>query len=155
MRHLLPAVISLLVLSGCAPKAEMALYGNWPGSFAETVSERGFELKGYLQLYATGHRFKMHLGNQTQTYDATGSWQDTGRQVLLNIKDIAFQGMTKDEAETRKVMFLDPDRVRDAYGRMLILNLSRDRKTLQGLPMKMAGFNGAHRFEKAASSSYR
>ncbi len=150
------AVIALVLLTlvGCGPKPEMALYGNWEGGFSETGKSEP-QVKGYLQLYATGHRFKLHLGNADQSYDVAGMWRLNERQVLLAIKDINFAGLTKQEAEERRKPYMDPAEIRTDYGHQLILNLSSDKKSLAGLPMKIAGNEGAHAFEKVALSSYR
>ena len=75
--------------------------------------------------------------------------------MLLDVADVTFQGMTRQEAEDRKIAYIDPVGVREAYGKITVLNLSSDKKVLIGLPMTIAGIQGNHRFDKAQHSTYR
>ena len=61
----------------------------------------------------------------------------------------------KDEAIKRGIPYLNPSAVRDSYGSTLVLNLSPDWKSLEGLPMKIAGIDGHHAFKKLDLSHYK
>jgi len=148
------ALLSLLLISGCGNKKEMPLYGNWEGRF-QAGQESDEDMKGYLQLYATNHKFKMRLGNKSQNYDTLGDWTIKGNQILLNIQDMTFGGLTQKEAEGRKMSYVAPTDVRSAYGHTLILNLATDGKTLNGLPMALGAREGTHIFHKTEHSSYK
>ncbi len=148
----LTLVAGLIV--GCGNKKEMPLYGNWEGRFQQ-AAESDEDMKGYLQLYATNHKFKMRLGNKVQNYDTDGDWQIKGNQVLLNIRDMTFGGLSQKDAEDRHLSYVSPPGVRAAYGHTLILNLSSDNKILNGLPMTLGTREGTHVFHKAEHSSYK
>lgn len=151
--QILSLSILVVLTAGCGNKTEMPLYGNWEGRFQQ-AQQSDEDMKGYLQLYATNHKFKMRLGNKTQNYDTLGDWKIQGRQVLLNIQDISFGGLTSHEAEERKLAFVQPNDVRAAYGHTLILNVSADNKTLSGLPMTLGTREGTHVFHKTVQSTY-
>ncbi len=145
-------LVGTVLVAGCSNRVELPLYGKWEGAY--DAARPGVDLKGYLQLYATNHKFKMRIGNYGQTLDTLGNWNLRGRQVLLKFTEINFEGVSKDQAEARKLVYLPPSDVRTAYGHELVLNLSSDSKTLTGLPMGLGGLTGHHVFQKAITSSY-
>lgn len=152
MRPKSALLLGALVLAGCGNKAEMPLYGKWEGRFQ--TQDAGTDLQGFIQLYATDHRYDLRLGNRNQNYDVTGSWQIKGHRIVCSVRNIAFDGFTKQQAEEHRVPYLSPDDARAAYGHTLVLDLSPDGRSLTGLEITLGGAVGRHVFQKVARSSY-
>ena len=140
------ALVALAVCAlGCGNRTEMPLYGNWEGRF-EPDRATDLDMKGYLQLYATNHKFKMHVGGRNQTFDPTGVWRLQGRQIVLDIQDMQISGLTAQEAEERKALYIDPKVVRGAFGKSLVLNLSADQTQLRGITLTIGSTQGHFSF---------
>ncbi|MBI1757406.1 MAG: hypothetical protein HY248_05220 [Fimbriimonas ginsengisoli] len=130
----------------------MPLYGNWTGRFEAGGGPA--EMSGFLQLYATNGKFKMHLANRAQSLDPVGTWELKGRRVILQFAELRITVPTEVESKRHVYKLVPGDDLRAAYGNSLILELSSDGRKLTGLPIQLAGKSGRHVFEKTAQSSY-
>ena len=147
-------LIPVLALAGCGTKEGMAYFGRWSGRFAVESAEGSSEgdrlrsgMKGYLQIYATERRFKMHLEGEQQNVDVSGHWEIKKRRLTLRSNDIQIEDPGEELSDpTRKR--LPPRALRDAYARPLVFDLSPDGRALTGLTTSVGTLVGRHLFTK-------
>lgn len=148
--------LALILLSGCAPKPEIAYYGSWTGAFRFSDSGKPVEdLRGYLQLYATSAKFILHFGTARQTFDVSGAWKLKGNQILLRFADFEPAGLSKQQAEEIRFYYLPPDDVKSSLGRSLAFDLNASKDALKSGPLTLAGRPGAFSFSKNPLGTYR
>jgi hypothetical protein len=131
----------------------MPLFGMWEAKF-EPQDPTSPEIRGYLQLYVTDHKFKMHVGTKTQSFDPSGTWKMGPKQVTLTMDTVEVSGYTEDEAKIRHQPYFLPDEVRAGLGKELTLNLASDMKQMKGLEIALGKTVGRFQFKKQAQSSY-
>jgi len=143
--------------SSCSNKDMLPYLGKWPGGFVVSEVRRGpntsvdqkrSSLKGFVQIYATNHKFKLHLEGEQETIDVDGDWTRKAKRMDLRVQHVVIddQGGAALRDPNRK--FILPDDIRAAYSRPLILDLSADGKNLNGLPMSIGDLTGRHLFAK-------
>jgi hypothetical protein len=145
MRRL--GLIILAVLAGCADKERTPVMGHWTGGFYADNAE---VLRGYLQLYRTGDKFKMRLASKDQEFEFDGTWTIAKRRIELRVSDIKFENPPEETARAMKLFVLDADKVRAAYAKPITLDIDATTNTLTGLTMTIDKIQGKHRFSKGA-----
>src|SRR5687768_4840802 len=93
-------LVPLLLLAGCVDKERAPVLGMWTGGFYTDQAE---VLRGYLQLYRTGDKFKMRLSTSHQEMNFEGTWSIAKERITLRVADIKFENPTD---ETRKALGL-------------------------------------------------
>lgn len=143
--------------SSCSNKDMLPYLGKWPGGFVvgevrrgpnTAIDQKRSSLKGFVQIYATNRKFKIHLEGEQETIDVDGDWTRKARRMDLHVQHVVIddQGGAALRDPNRK--FILPDDIRAAYSRPLILDLSADGKSLNGLPMSIGDLTGRHLFAK-------
>ncbi len=153
-RHSL--LILLLFAAGCGDKTILPFLGKWQGQFEVqrmqvpgTESDRKREsLKGYVQVYADKHKFKMRMEGEQEAVDLTGTWSIKRQQITLQFSDVVVDDMGGEQFRDPNRKFIAPIDLRAAYSKPLVLNLSTDKKHLDGLTMTMGGLTGRHVYVK-------
>lgn len=132
----------LVFLSG-VDKERVGVMGMWTGGFYVDDAEA---LRGYLQLYRTGDKFKMRLGTKDQEINFAGTWTVKDTRIELKTLDIDFQNPTESDQKSMGLIVLDSEKVRAAYAKPITLDLKN--KELIGLTITLDRFQGRHKFEK-------
>lgn len=149
-----PIIVLLLAVGSCllafplifltgVDKERVAVMGMWTGGFYVDEAE---VLRGYLQLYRTGDKFKMGLGTKDQEINFQGTWKVKGQRVELQALDIDFQNPTEANRKALGLIVLDSEKVRNAYAKPITLDLKN--KELVGLTITIDKFQGRHKFQK-------
>lgn len=145
--------MALGALAGCN-KEKMPYLGHWDGGFDVTSSTsaeptKALAMRGYLQLYRTDEKFLIELSNPIQVLDLTGKWKMVGtKRIELTFHDFKLGEPDLDKIKAMRRPFIQPEELRAAYTKPLILTLSPDGKTLNGLLMRVGPLLGAHAFKK-------
>jgi hypothetical protein len=149
-------LILLVVVNGCTDAAIGPMAGHWQGEFngsptdPKVTMRPEWKFKGYLQLYATGMKFKMHLESQAQIVDATGTWGHKNNKIYLATDKVEF-----DDSKTGGQLLqkpgltpIDPTDVRDAISRPLVFSFSDNPQKLEGLKITIGPLLGRFDFTK-------
>ncbi len=149
-------LLSLVALTGCGDRSAMPYLGKWSGGF--TVERAGpgtvggarrNDLKGFLQLYRTDARYELHLDGEQFGLVAGGTWtQKTGR-VALSPTSVKVDDGGGEEKRNPNRAWIPADALSAAYSRPMSLRLSKDGKTLTGLPLDVGPLVGTHSFVRA------
>ncbi|MBC8063991.1 MAG: hypothetical protein H7Y17_04120 [Chlorobia bacterium] len=143
MRRL--SLLILLLVTGCVDKERAPVLGMWTGGFYTDEAE---VLRGYLQLYQTGDKFKMRLGTKDQEMTFLGTWSLAKNRVDLRVGDIDFENPTEETQKALGLKMFTPDEIRAAFGKPITLDLATDGKALSGLTITIGKIQGKHRFKK-------
>lgn len=138
-------ILLVLILAGCADKERTPVMGHWTGGFYTDEAEA---MRGYLQLYRTGDKFKMRLASKIQELNFEGTWTIAKGRIELRTGDIEFDNPTEATQKAMGLRVLDSEKVRNAYSKPVILDISGDQKTLKGLTMSLDNLQGSHKFVK-------
>ena len=147
------AIVAIATLTGCN-KERIPYLGHWDGGFEVALStsaaqSSAINMRGYLQLYRTDDKFLIQLSNPTQVLDLGGKWRMVGpRRVELTFHDFKLAEPDLNKLKGMGRPFLEPADLRAAYTKPLILDLSKDAKTLTGLLMRVGPLLGKHEFKK-------
>jgi hypothetical protein len=155
-------LVLVVLVAGCADPKIVPLLGNWTGSFkAESVDGRkdvallkATDFKAYLQLYRTKDRFKMRMENPLQAVEVTGSWSRKGDQILLAPAEFKFENPSEEAQKTKNMRIVQPQEMREGYGKSFALDISPDSKSLSSPTMTLGIVTGRHFFTKGVSSDY-
>lgn len=139
-------LIPLFVFSK-VDKERVQVMGHWTGGF---YSDGAQMLRGYLQLYRTGDKFKMRLASKDQAINFEGTWKIQKKRVELTVGVVDFENPTEENQKALGLRILAPEAVRESYGKVIALDLSADQTSLTGLTMKIADLQGRHEFVKGA-----
>jgi len=139
----------LLLIScfGCTDKQRTPVLGMWSGGF---YTDKAEVLRGYLQLYKTGDKFKMRLATREQEMTFNGTWTIAKGRVELQIADVEFENPTDEERKARGIRVFDSEKVREAFAKPIALDLTDQDKTLRGLTMTLDQIQGRLGFTKGA-----
>ena len=157
MKRFFPLLfVFLVMLTGCGDAKILPYLGKWLGQFeVQTMATGGSEndkkresLKGYVQVYANKHTFKMKMEGEQEAIDLSGTWSIKGRQLTLAFTEITIDDMGGERFRDPNRKFITPADLRVAYARPLVLNLGSDKKHLDGLTMTMGNLTGRHTFIK-------
>lgn len=149
-----PIIVLLLAVGSCllafplvfltgVDKERVAVVGMWTGGFYVDDAE---VLRGYLQLYRTGDKFKMRLGTKDQEINFQGTWKVKGQRVELQALDIDFHNPSEANRKALGLTVLDSEKVRNAYAKPITLDLKN--KELVGLTITLDKYQGRHKFQK-------
>lgn len=134
--------VPVIFFSG-ADKERSPVLGMWTGGFYTDEAE---VLRGYLQLYRTGDKFKMRLGTKDQEMNFDGKWTVAKKRIELRVTNIDFQNPTNETQKAMGLFIFDPDEVRAAYSKPITLDI--DDSKLSGLTISIGKLQGRHRFQK-------
>jgi hypothetical protein len=137
----------LIACIGCADKQRTPVLGMWTGGF---YTDKAEVLRGYLQLYKTGDKFKMRLATREQEMNFAGTWAIAKGRVELHISDVQFENPTDEERKARGIRVFDSEKVREAIAKPIALDLIDDGKTFRGLTMTLDQVQGRLGFTKGA-----
>lgn len=141
------ALLLLLCLAGCANREKVLAMGHWTGGF---YSDKAEVLRGYLQLYGTGDKFKLRLANKNQGMSFDGTWTLEKKRITLRISSIDFENPTQETQKSLGLLLIEPEAVRAAYGKPIVLDLDEGGRALKGLTMSIGKIQGSHLFTKGA-----
>jgi hypothetical protein len=147
------AVLLAAALAGGCNKTRMPYFGHWLGGFETTsstslMSTSAIEFRGYLQLYRVDNKFLIQLSNQSQVLNLGGVW----KVLRTNRIELTFNSFRLDEPDLDKLKamrrpYLEPEDLRAAYGKPMILDLKPD-GSLEGLLVHVGPLIGKHAFKK-------
>jgi hypothetical protein len=157
MNRTLLLLIPALLLSGCGSKENIPFLGRWKADFVvDRMTVPGTEkdqrregLHGYLQVYQTGLKFKMRLEGEQEAIDGSGTWSHKGNHVTLTFTDLKIDDMGGAQHRDPNLKFILPAAIQAAYQRELTLNMSPDKKTLNGLDVTIGNLVGRHVFTRS------
>lgn len=148
------AAATLFLAGGCADETRVPFARFWQGEFQgasgdpKTPMRKEWVYKGWLQVYITGNKYKMHMESIGQILDISGTWTHKADRMLLTATNIDFDDRGGEMMLKPGVKPIAPDLVRDAYSRPLVLVLQPDKQTLVGLEMSIGPIVGKHLFRK-------
>lgn len=152
-RYPVIVAIAAMTLLGCN-KERMPYLGYWHGGFdvqssTAAAPTSSINLRGYVQLYRTEDKFEIELSNPVQVMDVGGRWKMLGpNRIELTPHEFRINQKDIDKLKALRKPFIEPEVLRSAYSKPLVLNLQGDGKTLDGLLMRVGPLLGKHRFEK-------
>lgn len=109
---------------------------------------REWVYKGWLQVYVTGERYKMHMESVAQIVDISGNWTYKGNKIYLTAKDIVFDDRGGELQRPEGVLPLPPEEVRETYSHGMVLSLQPGKTKLVSLDMTLGPLVGTHVFTK-------
>jgi len=132
----------------------MPYLGKWSGGFQVEKVRPGTaiadpkrnNLKGFLQLYATDHRYELHLDGEQFGLIARGTWSEENGRLSLTSNDVKIDDGGGEEARNPNRAWIDPKDLREAYSRPMGLRLSKDGQRLTGLIIDVGPLTGTHSF---------
>ena len=134
----------------------MPYLGRWGGRFIVERAGPGAiggarrnDLKGDLQHYRTRARFELRLEGEQFAVTAGGSWSQKAGRVTLSPTSVKVDDGGGEEARNPNKAWIDPKALSAAYSRPLSLRLSKDGKTLTGLPLDVGPLVGVHSFVRS------
>lgn len=150
-------LIAFTMLATNSNKDLVRYTGRWKGEFAVESITKGEDteeartrnrLGGYLQVYLTGHKYKIHLEGLQQGIDIEGTWKAQGDRLTLTPKAITIDDQGGAEKRDPNKPYIANESVMEAYNRPMTLSQSSDKKKFQGLKMTIGDLLGEHRFVK-------
>lgn len=162
LRYAIPLVVVLLAMiaatlrGGKSNENLRPFLGKWRGEFAvqqaggKTGAEaKRYNLRGYLQVYATKRRFQMRLEGEQQGVDITGTWEAKDNSLTLTPKDVQIDDRGGEELRDPNKVYIPAEEIRAAYSRPVPLRMDAQKRNLQG-PLSSIGQDrlGRHTFEK-------
>lgn len=155
---LLAAVLFALTLRATGSNRELIPFtGRWGGGFEiDTVTQgpasdevkRQNRLEGYLQVYLTGRKYKLHLEGIQQGIDVDGTWTAKGRRITLTPKEVKIDDRGGPEMRDPNKPYLPNEDVTAAYSKPIVLDQAEDGKSFKGLSMTVSRFIGRHAFKR-------
>lgn len=131
--------------------------GRWKGGFTvESVtngtdtadSRHAHRLEGFLQVYLTNHKYKLHLEGQQEGIDVDGTWTANGDRLTLNPKAVAIDDQGGEEKRDPNKPYIPNEDVLATYNKPIVLVQSADKKGFQGLKVTLGNLLGSHAFVK-------
>lgn len=157
MRRIWLLGIGLLVL-GCSANdgAVTKAAGSWPGQFhIETVAAksdpaaiRAEAMKGNLELYVTGSKFKLDMKTANQGFTVNGKWTADKGRVTLITDNYQFDNPTEEDQKALNLRINTPDEIRTLFGHPVVLDETGDRRHLTGLKTSLGRLMGRFEFER-------
>jgi hypothetical protein len=155
---LFAAALFALTLRATGSNRELIPYtGRWAGGFEiDTVTQgpateevkRQNRLTGYLQVYLTGRKYKLHLEGIQQGIDIDGTWTAKGRRIILTPKEVKIDDRGGPEMRDPNKPYLPNEDVTAAYSKPIVLDQSEDKQSFQGLSVTVSRFIGKHAFKR-------
>ncbi|MFZ4506256.1 MAG: hypothetical protein ACOYON_00995 [Fimbriimonas sp.] len=149
-----PAALLVALLAGasCGGKERLPFLGKWALRFEVTGAGEGAkpadltrnELVGYLQIYATKNGFILFLEGEQQSIEVRGDWKIERKRLVLAPKDVLIDDRGGVDVRDPNKKYLEPDGIREAYSRGLVLVPSQDGTKLEGLTMAIGPLRGRH-----------
>ncbi len=147
-------VLVFIIAAGCTDSSIIPIAGYWTGGFNAMPADRKVKMRpewvyrGYLQLYATGMKYKMHMESVAQIVDVSGTWQKKKDNIYLTSNLIEFDDKGGNLQRPVGVKPLDPQEVRQAYSQVMSFKYVEAKHELDGLDMSMGPIVGRHVFIK-------
>ena len=158
MRNLISRLFSLFVLLfvaiSCTDSSLIPVAGFWNGGFDGSPSDPNVVMKpewkyrGFLQLYVTDMKFKMHLESEVQIVDVTGTWEKKKNKIYVIPKDVQFDDKGGRLLQKPGVTPLDPDVVKKACSQELVFAYTDNPQELKGLEITFGPMLGRFDFSK-------
>ena len=140
--------------AGCTDSSIAPLAGTWQGGFdgvptdSRTIMRPEWTYKGYLQLYVTGMKCKMHLESEAQVLDITGTWSHKKDKIYVVPKDLAFDDRGGKLLQKPGLQPIDPTLVQTACTQELIFSDTDNPQHLTGLESTFGPMLGRFDFSK-------
>lgn len=156
---LLAIALFFTARASCANKDLIPFLGKWSGNFAVSRILKGpdtdkarkdWSMSGYVMIHASGRSFALHLEGPQETLDTSGTWVYSGNRVTLNPLKIDIDDMGGEALRNPNLPFIPTDAVREAYLKPIVLELTKDKKHLNGLTISVERLIG--RLELAKDS---
>jgi hypothetical protein len=144
----------MFVVVGCSDTSITPLAGFWQGQFDGAPSNPKEKMlpewtyKGYLQLYATGMKFKMHLESEVQIVDVSGTWSHKKNKIYLAPDDVQFDDFGGKLLQRPGVKPVDPTKVQEALRQPLVFAYTNNPQKLEGLEITFGPMLGRFDFTK-------
>jgi len=155
---LLIAVSFAVVYQASSSNKTLVPYlGKWTGAFnvqrvtkgADSTTDRErSSLHGFVQIYATNRKFKIHLDGEQESLDVAGVWTLKKNRMTLTVTDFVLDDQGGEDMRNPNMKFIPAEELRIGYSRPLVLDLSPDKKKLTGLPITIGNLVGKHEFVK-------
>lgn len=158
MKRLLWLLPLAALTAGCNPnQAWMPYLGKWNGRFLvdqitqgpNTAEDRQrYMLEGWLQVYATGQKYRMELNGEQVTVSISGTWRLERNAAVFRATEIKIDDKGGEDARNPNLKYIPNEAIKATYGQPLILRLGKDDKSLRGLLITLGPLIGAHEFER-------
>jgi hypothetical protein len=155
MKHRVLFLFLLLVVAvGCSDTSIAPMVGMWQGGFDGKPTDPGvterpeWVYKGYLQLYATGMKFKMHLESEVQIVDVSGTWTHKKEKIYVSPVEVAFDDRGGELMQRPGAKPVDPELIRQALSHELVFTYKPNPQSLVGLEMTLGPMLGHFAFTK-------
>lgn len=131
--------------------------GKWTGGFEiDTVTQgpdsaeekKRNRLDGYLQVYLTKRKYKLHLEGIQQGIDVDGTWTVQGRRITLKPEKVTIDDHGGAEERDPNKPYIPNDDVNAAYYKPIVLDQSADKQGFKGLAVTVGRFIGRHSFSR-------
>jgi len=148
------AICAIALAIGCTDSSLAPLAGFWDGSFqgaptdAKQAMRPEWTYKGYLQLYLTGMKFKMHLESDAQVIDINGTWSHKKDKIYVVPKDVVFDDRGGQLLQRPGLKPIDPAVVQKACSQTLIFAYTDNPQQLKGLEITFGPMLGRFVFTK-------
>lgn len=142
------------IICGCSDSSIGPMAGFWQGQFNGAPANPKDQMrpewtyKGYLQLYATGMKFKLHMESQAQIVDTSGTWSHKKNKIFLTTTDVQFDDLGGKLLQRPGVKPLDPTQVQTALTQPLVFTYSDSPQKLEGLEITFGPMLGRFDFTK-------
>ncbi len=157
MKKKISIVLVAVALAGCnMHKDLMPFLGKWKGSFEVSSLVSGGSdkdvqretLHGYVQVYATGRKYKMELEGEQETIKVDGTWTFKDKRITLKPLSLVIDDRGGSDKRDPNLKYIPAEDVRASYGQPMVLIESADNKSLTGLDTTVGNLRGLHRFVK-------
>jgi len=134
----------------------MPYLGKWSGTFhvekvaagAAVADPERNTLRGFLQLYATGEKFELHLEGEQFGLVSKGTWSLTKNRLSLHPTEVKIDDGGGEDARNPNRAWITPADLRAAYSRPMPFQISKDGQTLTGLLIEVGPLTGTHSFKR-------
>ncbi|HVT10854.1 MAG TPA: hypothetical protein VHE55_01195 [Fimbriimonadaceae bacterium] len=146
-----------LLLWGCgANGAVTRAAGSWLGQFdiesvagkSDPAAIQAEAMKGNLELYVNGSKFKLDMKSAHQGFTVNGKWTADKGRVTMTTDSYHFDNPTEEDQKALNLRIITPDEIRAVFGHPVVLDETADRRHLTGLKTSLGRLLGRFEFER-------